>query len=68
MRLTAAMMVGMRLKTLATLTSLLATCEFAIAVTVPLPRPRPKPAALGSSQFRTDGSFGTIPVSSGSYC
>ena len=31
----------MRLKTLATLTSLLATCEFAIATTIPLPRPRP---------------------------
>src|SRR3954452_4937585 len=31
----------MRLKTLATLTFLLATCEFAIAATIPLPRPRP---------------------------
>jgi len=31
----------MRLKTLATLTLLLATCEFAIATTIPLPRPRP---------------------------
>src|SRR3954449_10259101 len=42
----------MRLKTLATLTSLLATCEFAIAATVPLPRPRPglAPAAAVNSE------------------
>lgn len=43
----------MRLKTLATLTSLLATCEFAIAATVPLPRPRPglAPAAAVNSEL-----------------
>ena len=52
MRLTAAMMVGMRLETLATLTSLLATCEFAFAATVPLPQPRPAlaPAAAANSE------------------
>jgi hypothetical protein len=42
----------MRLKTLATLTLLLATCEFAIATTIPLPRPRPglAPAAAVNSE------------------
>ena len=43
----------MRLKTLATLTFLLATCEFAIATTIPLPRPRPglAPAAAVNSEL-----------------
>ena len=42
----------MRLETLATLTSLLAACEFAFAATVPLPRPRPglAPAAAANSE------------------